>query len=482
MTTFLHGVETIEVKKGSASIKVVKSATIALFGIAPEGPAQALTLVSNPTDAAQFGANLPGFNIPQALDLIYQQGGATVVVVNVYNEDLHRALVTDEALTVASRKAKLDFAPIGFTAGSPANKIILSKAGSPGVIYVEGVDYTLDAFGNIQFISSAVLDGASLLATYYKLDLTQVSDAQLIGTIDGSNVKTGSKLFDNCFNSFGFRCKLYISPDFDERNAIATQLRVLSTKFKGYDFATAPAGTTKQDAITGRGPSGTINFNVSGKRSMLLYDHLIISDPDPGAASGSEKTVSYSAVFAGITCNTDNNEGYWTSPSNQIINGVLRPAIALSWAINDASGDVNGLNEVGITSIANGFGSGLRTWGNRNASYPTVNVGLESFMAVVRTADIVDESVELAMLPFIDKPINQAQIDSIVFSVQDFINTQIGRGALLQGSKCYYDPADNPSAELAQGHLVLRTNYCSGPPMERLTFNRTIDSSLLVFS
>lgn len=479
--SFLHGVETVEVNKGGVSIQVVKSATIALLGIAPKGAAQELVLVNNPTDAAQFGSILPGFNIPQALDLIYKQGGATVVVVNVYDEDLHRELVTDEALTVAGRKAKLANAPIGFTAGSPANRMILSKAESPLVIYQEGVDYTMDDFGNIVFISSQVLDGASLLATYYKLDLTAVSNSQLIGGTDGSNVKTGSALFDNCFNTFGFRCKLYICPDFDEDNDIATQLRVMSAKFKGYDIVTAPAGTTKTVAITGRGPSGGINFYTSSKRSMVLYDHFQISDPDPGVANGTEKTVSYSAIFAGVTCNTDNNEGYWVSPSNHIIQGVLKPTIALSWAINDASSDVNALNEVGITSAANGFGTGIRTWGNRNCSYP-VSVGLESFMAIVRTADIVDESIEIAMLPFIDKPINQAQIDSIVESVQSFINVQIGRGALLPGSKCYYDAADNPPLELAQGHLVLRTNYCSGPPMERLTFNRTIDSSLLVFS
>lgn len=478
---FLHGVETVEVPKGGVSISVVKSATIALIGIAPEGDTEELILVSNPTDAAQFGAVLPGFNIPQALDLIYKQGGATVVVVNVYDENLHRVAVTDEALTVANRKAKLAFAPIGFTAGSPASKLILTKAGSPGVIYLEGVDYTLDAFGNLVFISNQVLDGASLLATYMKLDVDAVSDALLIGTTSGSNVKTGSVLFDNCYNTFGFKCKLYICPDFDERTAIATQLRVLSTKFKGVDIVTAPAGTSKSTAITGRGPLGTINFYTSSKRSMLLYDHFIISDPDPGKASGSEKTVSFSAIFAGVTCNTDNNEGYWVSPSNHIIQGVLRPAVSLSWAINDTSTDVNALNEVAIASAANGFGTGIRTWGNRNASFP-VSSGIETFMAVVRTADIVDESVELAMLPFIDKPINQAQIDAIVESVQEFINVLIGRNALLIGSKCYYDAADNPPLELAQGHLVLRTNYCPAPPLERLTFNRTIDSSLLVFS
>ncbi len=33
----------------------------------------------------------------------------------------------------------------------------------------------------------------------------------------------------------------------------------------------APAGTTVQEAITGRGSEGTINFNYSSERLILCY-------------------------------------------------------------------------------------------------------------------------------------------------------------------------------------------------------------------
>jgi phage tail sheath protein FI len=478
---FLHGTETIEVDNNGVSIRVVKSATIFLVGIAPIGPINTLTLVTNPTEAAQFGKPLPGFNIPMALELIFAQGGATVVVVNVFDLNSHREAGTTTR-PITNRRMKLAHAPIGLSAGSPGNRIVLSKTGFPSIIYQEGVDYTLDEWGNIVAISNQILDGQSCTASYSKLNISLVSDANVIGVVNIDGTKTGMQLHANCFNTFGFKCKIFISPVFCERGAIAAEMLVVGNKYKQNVLIDAPITITKAQAITGRGPLGVFSsFNVSSKRAILLYDHFYKSDPDPEALSGFNVVVSYSPIFAGIMCNTDNNEGYWVSPSNQPINGVLRTTQPLSWAINDPDSDVNQLNANGIVSVANGFGVGLTAWGNRNASFPAVST-IETFIKMVRVADIVDESVELAMLPFIDKDINQGNLDAIRQSVNDFINTQIGRGALLPGSECTYDPADNSSSELAAGHAVFRNNYVSGPPLERLTFNRSIDSRLLVFS
>ena len=54
------------------------------------------------------------------------------------------------------------------------------------------------------------------------------------------------------------------------------------------------------------------------------------------------------------------------------------------------------------------------------------------------------------MLQFIDFPIDNGLIDSISESVNAFIRTLIGRGALIDG-KCYYNPDKNPVTEIANG-------------------------------
>lgn len=51
---YLHGVETIELKKGPVPVTVVKSAVIGLVGIAPTGTANTPIVVQNERDAAQY--------------------------------------------------------------------------------------------------------------------------------------------------------------------------------------------------------------------------------------------------------------------------------------------------------------------------------------------------------------------------------------------------------------------------------------------
>jgi hypothetical protein len=87
--------------------------------------------------------------------------------------------------------------------------------------------------------------------------------------------------------------------------------------------------------------------------------------------------------------------------------------------------------------------------------------------------------VELFALQFLDGPINNGLITSVLQSVNSFIRTLIQRGALEPGSNAIYDPNDNPPSELAAGHLTFRLDVMPPPPAERITFNVFIDTALL---
>jgi hypothetical protein len=82
------------------------------------------------------------------------------------------------------------------------------------------------------------------------------------------------------------------------------------------------------------------------------------------------------------------------------------------------------------------------------------------------------------MLQFIDRPINQALIDTIRESVNGFIRTLIMRGALIDG-QCVYDPAKNPVTEIAAGHLTFDIEFMPPTPAERITFESFINIELL---
>ena len=92
--------------------------------------------------------------------------------------------------------------------------------------------------------------------------------------------------------------------------------------------------------------------------------------------------------------------------------------------------------------------------------------------------DIIEESVELAMLQFIDQPISNALIAAILACVNSFIRQLIQRGALVAGAASF-DPAENPPTQIAAGQLVFDIDVMPPPPAERLTFQTFIDISLL---
>lgn len=463
---YLHGIETIEIQTGTRTVNVVKSGVIGLVGIAPAGEKNKLLLVSSDRDVPQFGKQVPGFNIPQALDVILSQGAANVLVVNVFDPTLHTAQVTDESKTVTAGALKLAYPPIG--------AVTIKDTEDEAVDYVLGTDYSIDDYGNFKVLSSAIANATVLKFSYKRLDLTTVDAATLIGEVDGTTgERSGIKCFDEAFNQFGFNPKIFIAPGFSTLEAVTAELLSAATKFRGIVYIDAPEGTTVAEAIAGRGPAGTINFNTSNKRAELLYPMLKKYDP----ATDTYVNFAYSAYMAGIRASVDATDGFWFSSSNREIKAAKGAERNISAGASDANSDANKLNEAGITTVFNTFGTGLRTWGNRNASFPT-STAIDNFTNIVRISDVVHESLELASLQFIDRPITQGLIDTIRESGNAFMRTLIGRGALLPGSKVVYNSADNSPEELANGHLTFELQFVGPTPAERITFKSYLDINL----
>ena len=462
---YLHGVETIEINTGARPVTVVKSAVIALVGLAPIGTKNEPILVLSPNDAAQFGDQLPGFTIPQALDAIFKQGPATVIVVNTFNTTTNTEQITLESHTITSGKLKLSAAPIGAVT-------VFASDGTTPFTGVLDVDYSIDAFGNFVALSATAAEDLVLKFSFKTLDTGTVTSAQIIGT-NTSGVRTGSKCFELIFNTFGFTPKILIAPVYIELNAVATEFIALADKYRAIALIDAPVGTSITNAVAGRGPASTINLKTSSYRAYLLCPHLKVYDAD----TDSNVNAPYSQFMAGVIANVDLNEGYHVSPSNHEIKGIVGTEYVVTASVNDANTEANLLNEKGITTTFTGYGTGTRTWGNRSAAYP-VNTDPKNFIPIRRIADIVHESLEQAMLPFIDKPLNQATIDAIRDTGNGFFRTLIGRGAVLSGSKCVYS-ADNTAEELAAGHVVFDLVFMGPTPAERITFKSYLDINLL---
>jgi uncharacterized protein len=473
---FLHGVETITIVQGGKPIRLVKTAVIGIIGTAPIFQADAadrtvnkVQLVLNEVDGARyFGSEKSaGYSIPKAVKAAFKKGAATVVVVNVFDPATHKSSIAAEAAQFGA-DGTLALAHIGV-----ASVVVKSVDGA--ITYVAGTDYSLDAAAGVitRLGTDTLAAGASVKVDYDYADPTKVTAGDIIGTVDVGGNRTGMQALLNCYALLGFKPKILIAPSFSTLDSVATELVALAGKVKGVTLIDAPIGTTVQHAIEGRGPAGTINFKTSSRRAVLCYPYLEVYD----AATDSIELQPYSQFLAGIIAWKDNELGYWWSPSNTEIEGIVGIERPLTAEINDSTSEVNALNEVGITTVFNSFGTGFRTWGNRSAAWPA-ETGKEVFISTQRVSDAIGESIEYSMLQFIDQPVTNAFIDSVTESVRGFLRKLQGDGAIIDGN-CWYDPADNASTELATGHVTFRYDFVDPPTAERITFKRTLNLDYL---
>lgn len=465
---YLHGVETTEVENGARPVKTVKSAVIGLIGTAPTGPVNTVTLCLSEKDAAQFGSQYSGFTIPQALDAIYDHGAGTVLVINVLDPDVHKTHVDNASVTFAAATGKTQLAQRAVA------KLVLRQS-LETTPYIDGTDYRLDEqTGVITRLNSNIPTDDSVLASYDYADPTKVTAAEIIGAVNAAGNRTGMKLLHDTYNQFGFFAKILIAPVFCTLNSVSVELIALADKLDAITYIDAPIGTTFAQVLAGRGPAGSINFNTSSDRVRLCYPHVKVYD----AQTNSERLEPLSQRAAGLRGKVDLERGFWWSSSNQELMGITGVERQLSAMIDDPNSEVNLLNEQGITTVFNSYGSGLRLWGNRCAAWPTVT-HMRNFENVRRTGDVINESIRYFSQQYIDMPITQALIDALTESVNGYGRKLIGDGALL-GFKCWYDPARNEETELAAGHLLLSYKYTPPPPLERLTFETEITSEYLV--
>lgn len=292
----------------------------------------------------------------------------------------------------------------------------------------------------------------------------------IVGTYDtSSGDRTGLKLFDTCYSIYGFKPKIFIAPGLSYVSDVITGLLATANSFRGCAYLDAPVGLTVTAAIALR--TGGI-WAAASNRAKLLYPRLKDTDFHYFSifAAANRAMIDATPWTAG--------GGFWVSSSNWPIVGITALETPITTSINDVTAETNTLNAKAITTCFNNNGQDFREWGNRNASFPA-NTDALTFECCQRAKDIVDESIELAMMPYIDQPIIQAFIDNVLQTVNQYFNSLIARGACIEGSKCTYDPAKNSTVELATGHIVFTNNYFFPTPGERITFDTIVDSSLL---
>ncbi|MBD0392002.1 phage tail sheath subtilisin-like domain-containing protein [Wolbachia endosymbiont of Pentalonia nigronervosa] len=372
---FLHGVNVIEVTSGPKTIRTSKPSVIGVIGTAPDADEQKFPLnkpiliAGSLKEAAKLGKQ---GTLPSAVNEIFSQVGATVVVIRV-EESKNTDLKLKEEETLKN--------------------------------VIGGIDEKTGEYQGIQaFLSSESIVHVApriLIAPYFTHQLSE------------------------------------------SKNPVVAALIGVAEKLRAIIVADGP-NTNDEEAIKWRKSVG----------SSRVY----VVDPWVKVSEGEEKPPS--SFVAGLIAKIDSEQGFWHSPSNKEINGVIGTSRAIDFTLGNASCRANYLNENEVTTIIHQ--NGYKLWGNRTCS----DDPKWAFLSVRRTADLINDSLLRAHLWAVDRNITKTYIDDVIESVNSYLAGLKTQGAIISG-KCY---ATSDPANIASGKVFFDFEFTPPYPAEQITF------------
>lgn len=460
-TDFLHGVEVVTVDNGIRPIATIRSAIIGLVGTAPDAdqakfPLDTPVLVNTRGGYAGIGAE---GTIPAALAGIFDQFSPFVVVIRVAEGEDSAATMANviggvdtntgqrkgvhafrDAMTVVGVQPMILIAPEHTQARPAGLKTVALGAQGTGYTTAPAVAFT---------------GGGGSGATAHAVLGTGANAGKVVSiAIDtpGSGYTSAPTVALTGGGGTGATATATVG---SVKNPVAAALESVATQLRAHVVLGGP-GTTDAAAIDYRGDFGSRRVYVVDPKvtvSNLTATDYVQEDP--------------AARVAGLIARIDHEIGFWKSPSNETLYGVLGLARPIDYALGDPNTRANLLNENEVATIIRD--DGFRLWGNRTAS----DDPKWAFLCVSRTADMIDLSIQQAHRWACDRVINKGYIDEVVASVNAYLRQLQARGAILGGT-CWFDPDFNTTADIAAGHVTFSYDFTAPSPAERITFRSTI--------
>ncbi|EGG94655.1 Major tail sheath protein [gamma proteobacterium IMCC1989] len=378
---FLHGVEVVELNGGARPIRTVKSSVIGIVGTAPTADAEKFPIntpvlvTGSRTEAAGLG--LSG-TLPPAIDGIFDQAGAMIVVVRVEEN----------------------------------------------------------------------ADSAQQLAN-------------VIGGVDvGTGQYQGVHTFLSAESVLGVAPKVLIVPGFTDQQAVVSEMLGIADRLRAVIIADGPS-TNDADAIAYR-------ENFGSARVFIVDPAARVFD----TVSASEVNQPMSSRVAGLIARSDNERGFWWSPSNQEVYGIVGTERAVDFTLGDSNARANYLNENEVATVIQK--TGYRLWGNRTCSSDPK----WAFLSVRRTADIINESLLRAHLWAVDQNITKTYIEDVTEGVNNYLRDLKAIGAIIDGN-CWADPALNTPSNISQGKVFFDFDFTPPYPAEHVTFRSSLVNDYL---
>lgn len=291
--------------------------------------------------------------------------------------------------------------------------------------------------------------------------------SNVVGGIDSeSGQYTGVSAFLAAKSRLGVAPRILIAPGFTHQrideaaNPVGAALVSVANRLRAVIIVDGP-NTTDEEAQAVRADYGS--------RRVFLHDPWyefwdteidgVISRP------GSAK------VAAAIVLN-DQTRGWHTSPSNQLVPGIVGISRDIDFVMGDPTSRANILNSHDIVTTIQE--EGFRLWGNRTCS----DDPKWAFLAHVRTADIINDSLLAAHRWAVDRNISRNYVEDVLGGLQAFINRLIAEGRIA-GGRVWADPELNTPEDMTAGRVVFDFDFSPYGIAEHITFRSRMTNGYL---
>jgi hypothetical protein len=489
MAKFLHGVEVLEIDAGPRPIQTVRSGVIGIVGTAPEaeGATPAEVTIGNTAlnTAIIYTANEAG-TAGNNLRIRYLNTGnaSETLAAALSGNDITVTLATDTEGLVTSTASDV-LAEVNGITDTPVTAELAE--GSDGYGVVKARDFVslaggaaepfpinqptlvagsrteaarLGTSGTLPAAMDGIFDQVGAVVIVVRVEEGADEQATTANVVGGVNSSTGQlegvQALLGAESVVGFSPRIICAPGFTHqresglRNAVVSELLGIAERMRAIIVADGP-NTTDDAAQQYADDFGSARVYLVDPWPMVIQ-----SDGIYKAEPGSART-------AGIFAKIDNDLGFWWSPSNKPVNGIVGTSRPVDFKLGDANSRANLLNEGGIATIIRQ--DGYRLWGNRSLTDDTKWM----FISVRRTADMINDSIQRAHLWAVDRNITKTYVEDVTDGVNAYIASLKAQGAIL-GGRCWPDPDLNTPSNIQQGKVYFNFEFTPPYPAEHITF------------
>jgi phage tail sheath protein FI len=355
--------------------------------------------------------------------------------------------------------------------------LVKHTSGTP--TYTKDTDYTAaynDA-GDVvvtRIPTGAILGSVTQLSmSYTQADPSQIDKVEIIGGVDPTSGKnTGLQAVEDVFPALHIIPGIILCPGYSHDPAVAAVMAAKAELVNGCFRCITYVDIDSVATVKAQDVNAWKNTNNYVSNRMAAFWPRVSLDTRQSWMSTQAGALTELVDHA-------NGEVPVESPSNKNLkmNKTVCGPVATPADVFFSKADADMLNGQGIVSSINWIG-GWKLWGNNMTIYPSSSDVKDRWIPVRRMTDWIGNTIILTVYQFVDKPGNRRLIDSIIDSLNIWLNSLVASGNAL-GARVEFRHDENPDTELMAGHYKFHVFEAFPTPAEWIEFLIEFDVTYL---